>query len=519
MAAAVIVIGSGAAGMSAAVSAAQAGASVTVLEAASSLGGTTAISGGGIWIPANPWAAAHGVEDSPQDALRYLKALELGDSDETLARAYVARGVEAARAVEAHTPLRWQHLVGFADYHAEFDGGKALGRSLEVKPVAAPAEVLAQIRDDPHRVGPITIVEEATASLPDPAEIARRERDGIVTRGRGLIAGLLAALYELGGNARAGVRATRLLTSGGAVVGVEAGGERLAGAVVVASGGFERDPALVRSFLRGPLVAPAGPPSNRGDGLRMGMAVGAALGNMSEAWWSPAMEIGGQTIDGAPLYRMLFMDLARPGGLLVDGTGRRFANEATNYNDLGRAMYAFDAANYAYPAIPSWLVFDALRRSEPVGPLIAGDPDPHWLHRAPTLEALAELIDVPAQALSSTVARFNDHASRGADDDFGRGSYAWDRVSGGSSQLRPLAEPPFYALKVLPGCLGTKGGLRTDEHGQVLRADGGEAIAGLYAAGNAAANLFGCGYPGPGATIGPALVFGWFAGQAAAAAG
>jgi succinate dehydrogenase/fumarate reductase flavoprotein subunit len=515
----VIVLGSGAAGLSAAVSAAQAGASVTVLESASTLGGTTAISGGGIWIPANPWGAARGVKDSAEDALRYLKALELGDSDATLAGAYVARGLEAALAIEDHTPLRWQHLSGFSDYHAEFDGGKALGRSLEVAPVQVPLDALAQIRDDPHRTGPITIMEEATGSQPDAAEIARRERDGIVTRGRGLIAGLLAALHELGGGVRAGVRAARLITANGAVVGVEAGGAQLAGQVVIASGGFERDPLLVRSFLRGPLLAPAGPPSNRGDGLRMGMAVGAALGNMSEAWWAPAMELPGQTIDGAPLYRMLFMDLAAPGGVAVDSTGRRFANEATNYNDLGRSMYSFDAANYSYPGIPSWLVFDAVRRNAPLGPLGAGDPDPAWLQCAATIEALAERIGVPPDALASTIERFNACAARGVDDDFGRGSYAWDRVSGGTAELRPVAEPPFYALKVLAGCLGTKGGLRTDAHGRVLSVASGEAIPGLYAAGNAAANLFGCGYPGPGATIGPAVVFGWFAGQAAAASG
>jgi 3-oxosteroid 1-dehydrogenase len=164
-------------------------------------------------------------------------------------------------------------------------------------------------------------------------------------------------------------------------------------------------------------------------------------------------------------------------------------------------------------------VFDAVHRNAPLGPLRAEDPDPPWLECAATIEALAGRIGVPAAALSSTIERFNGCAARGVDDDFGRGTYAWDRVSGGTRELRPVAEPPVYALKVLAGRLGTRGGLRTDEHGRVLSVEGGESIPGLYAAGNAAANLFGCGYPGPGATIGPAVVFGWFAGQAAAANG
>jgi 3-oxosteroid 1-dehydrogenase len=512
----VVVVGSGAAGMAAAVAATSAGAKVTVLEAAASLGGTTAISGGGIWVPASPWAASAGVEDSAEDGLRYLRALALGDAAPGLCETYVRECVRIARAVEAVTPLSWQHLAGFPDYHAERDGGSAAGRSLEIRPVAIEAGVRSQIRPDPHGVPPITIGEEA-ASPPDREELQRRAERGILTRGAGLIAGLLTALLEHGGRALTSVRATSLVVSDGAVTGVEAAGERFAGEVVLASGGFERNPALVRSFLGGPLLAPAGPPSNRGDGLLMAMTAGAALGTMSEAWWSPAMEVPGATIDSAPLYRMLFLDVARPGSLVVDGDGRRFVDEAANYNDFGRALHAFDAARYAYPRVPSWLVFDGPRRAEGIGAIGADDPDPGWLPRADSLEELAGLAGLSLGPFCETVERFNAQATRGADEDFGRGSFVWDRFSAGTATLRPLTEPPFYALRVLPGCLGTKGGPRIDGHGRVLHAAGG-AVPGLYAAGNAAANPFGCAYPGPGATIGPALVFGWLAGETAGAA-
>jgi succinate dehydrogenase/fumarate reductase flavoprotein subunit len=248
------------------------------------------------------------------------------------------------------------------------------------------------------------------------------------------------------------------------------------------------------------------------------MAAGAALGNMSEAWWCPAMQLPGETIDGATFYRMLFLDCAKPGGVLVDSRGRRFVDEAANYNDLGRALHDFDAANYEFPRVPSWLVFDSARHaSHRLGFRTLGHDDLEWLPHASTLERLAGDIGLPPDALQETVERFNDQAATGVDEDYGRGSYVWDRFSSETSELRGVTEPPFYAVRVLPGCLGTKGGLRTNEQGQVLHVQDGTPIPGLFAAGNAAANPFGCAYPGPGATVGPALVFGWLAGKTAAA--
>ena len=513
----VIVLGSGAAGMAAALAAVSTGARVTVLERSAWLGGTTAISGGGIWVPANPWAAAAGVSDDIDAGMRYVDGLRLGDVDAGMGQAYVREAVGVARGLEARAGIRWQHLVGMSDYHCEIPGGCRGGRSLEIAPVHVSEEAHARVRSDPYGTPPWTINEESSAvERPDEEELIRRTSERVLTRGRGLIAALYDAVRLFNPDVRTDVGDLSLALSGREVVGVDAGTEELRGSVVVATGGFERDPQLVATFLRGPVLAPAGPPSNTGHGLRLGMSVGAGLGNMSEAWWCAAVQVPGEQIDGAPFYRMMFLDLAKPGGIVVDRRGRRFGNEATNYNDFGRSLLELDGADFEHARIPSWLVFDSERhRRYPLAFMSAPKPDGNWLVSADSLIELARLMDVPGSELSSTVRMFNANATLGTDV-FGRGSYIWDRFSSGGDQLRPLGGPPYYAARILPGCLGTKGGLRTDERGCVLAADGSGVIPGLFAAGNAAANPFGCAYPGPGSTIGPAVVFGSLAGEAAA---
>jgi 3-oxosteroid 1-dehydrogenase len=218
---------------------------------------------------------------------------------------------------------------------------------------------------------------------------------------------------------------------------------------------------------------------------------------------------------------LVLTERARPGCIIVDGDGRRFANEAQNYNDFGRSLHAFSPERFGYPRVPSWLLFDHAYRSRyAFGPLRPSDDDPEWLHRADSIETLAKAIDVDPVRMADTVEAFNSYAHAGTDLDFRRGSYVYDRFVGDPKAphptLGPIAEPPFYAVEILPGCLGTKGGPRTDADGRVLRADGTGVIPGLYAAGNAAANPFGLAYPGPGGTIGPAVVFGVRAGEAAA---
>jgi len=501
----VVVVGSGAAGLAAALAAADSGASVTVLERDDLLGGTTAISGGIVWAPANRWELAAGISDSPEAALAYLQSLATGDVDHELMAAFVADVARVVDEIERRTPLSWAVLPAWPDYHSELPSGLDGGRSIWPRPLTLTPELAARVRR------PLDVVDDAAPA-----------NDGVVLRGvvRGhvLVGGLLAALLERGVDVRSGVRALRLLTDGGEVTGVECGSESFRGRVILATGGFQHDRRLAATFLPVPMVAPLGPPGCTGDGLRMALSVGAELGNMTEGWWMPAISVPGEQLDGSPLYRQLHSERAQPGSIMVDRGGRRFVDEAQNYGDVGRAMHRFDASAHRYPAAPCWLVFDgAYRRRYPIGPLEPSQPDPAWLVQAGTPADLALKIGAPA--LPATIEEFNAGAGRGEDPLFGRGTLPYDRWVGDSSAphptLAPLAEAPLYAVAVHAGCLGTKGGPRTDADGRVLDRDR-RPIAGLYAAGNAAASPFGTATAAGGATIGPALVFGFRAGEAAA---
>jgi hypothetical protein len=490
----VAVIGSGAAGLSAALAAANGGARVTVYERGDRLGGTTALSGANAWLPAHEGLP----DDSPEQAASYLRALAVGDYDEELIDVFAREAGPTAARLQRDTPIGLQSIP-YCDYHAEFDGGRATGgRTLEPIPFDPSPEVSAMVRSAPNITGPITYLELASGDI-DREALARRRERGTLTLGRALVAGLLTACLDAGVQIRAGTRVRQLPE---------------ADAVVVASGGFERDPQLVKTFLRGPMLAPVGAPGATGDGLRMAIAAGAALGTMSEAWWCPAISIPGEEIDGVPMHRLILTERARPGSLMVNRRGKRFVDEAQNYNDLGRALHDFDPARYTFCNVPAFLVCDSeYRRRYRLGPLSRRDADPSWLAVGETLAALAEAIGVPAGTLEATVERFNDHAAAGQDPDFGRGSYAYDQFIG---ELGPLGDGPYYAVRVLPGCLSTKGGARTDAHGRVRSAANGLPIPGLYAAGNASASFLGLAYPGAGGTLGPALTFGLRAGDAAA---
>lgn len=510
----VVVVGSGAAGLAAALAAAREGSRVTLLEKADRVGGTTALSGGVAWLPANDLI---GSSDAVA-ALTYLRHLDVGDTSRDLIDAFVSDSARVARVIENATPITWQ-AINFPDYHAEFLGGTTGGRSLEPSAMEVSSSIRRLLRDTPTISAPITYVEIDTGCF-SRTLITHRVATGILAQGPALVAGLLQGVLDAGVDVRTGNPVRRLIVDDHGVRGVVTDKE-VRGRVILASGGFERDPVLVKAFLRGPMVAPTGVPETTGDGLRMAMSVGAELGNMSEAWWCPAIRIPGDDIAGSPLYRLLLSERAYPGSLMVDRLGSRFVNEAENYNDLGRMLHAFDASAFDFARIPSWLIFDAsYRKRYHLATLRRSDPDPEWLIRGDTLSEVAGRIGVPAEILTETVDRFNYQAVRGRDEDFGRGDHLLDRYLGDPRAehptLAPLAEAPFYAVEVLPGCLGTKGGPRTDTFGRVIAADGSGLIAGLYAAGNAAASPFGFAYPGAGGTIGPALVFGTRAGASAA---
>ena len=500
--------------MAAALGAATAGASVIVLERAPKVGGTTAISGGVAWLPGSRAAVDAGLDDSAEAAITYLRSISLGDFDDDLVAAFVGDAARVAAAIEDRTALRWELLEDWPDYHAERPGGRVGGRSIWPRPIELPATVDALVQTSP----------EVRSRDVSPAEADGRVTDGVVlrgpVRGRILVGALFEALQERGVEVRTEARGTRLLGRDGSVHGIAVDGEELTGRVVLATGGFQFDEELVRTFIPGGALAAMGAPGCVGDGLQMALAAGAALGNMSEAWWMPAVGIPGETLGGAPFYRPLHMERACPGAILVDQNGRRFVNEAQNYGDVGRALrLGFEAGAFRQSSAPCWMVFDSGYRSRyPVGSLGPDEPDPLWLHTATTLEDLGTKLGLPGGSLSATVERFNVGARSGIDEEFGRGSYIYDRWIGDPSAEHPTLAPiegaPFYAAEVRPGCLGTKGGPRIDVMGRVRRVGGG-VVEGLYAAGNAAANPFGVATPAGGGTIGPALVFGTRAGEAA----
>ncbi|HEX7034204.1 MAG TPA: FAD-dependent oxidoreductase [Pseudomonadales bacterium] len=534
----VVVLGSGGAGLTAALKAHDEGARVIVFEKADKVGGTTAWSGGMIWIPNNHHMAALGIPDSRDEALAYLSSLSHDLIDPELAAAFVDTGPEMVRWLEANTPVRFRVVEGFPDYHPEHPHGKpGGGRSLEC-PLFSYHE-LGAWRDRVtvgHHYGkaPVVMAESPLGSaVPRPVppeEIARRTAEDLRGCGQALVGRLLKGCLDRDIEIATETRAVALCVEEGGVGGVTLEGPsgrfevRARGGVVLATGGFEWDPDLVRSFLRGPMTSPVSIPTNTGDGLRMVMRIGAALGNMREAWWMPAVEIPGDRGDGRPHQHLFAAERARPRSIMINRRGRRFTNEAANYNAFGAAFHEQDVARFEYANLPCWFVFDQ-RYLDTYGFIggLPGQPAPNWVFCAPTLAQLAATLGVPADSLERTVERWNRHCAEGSDPDFGRGSSAHDTWWGdparkGTPQatLGPLDTPPFHAVEVRSGALGTKGGPRTDQSGRVLHVDG-HPIEGLYAAGNVMASVMGMTYGGAGGTIAPGMVFGYLAGHDAAA--
>src|SRR5215475_5027032 len=524
----VVVAGSGAAGMTAALTAAHLGLSALVIEKAGSFGGSTARSGGGIWAPGNPVLRAAGVADTPEQARAYL-AYVAEEVPAARREALLEYGPEMLGLVLAKTPVRFAWVPGYADYYPEAPGGLAAGRSIEPVPL------------DGRRVLGAELGRLARPYLPSPVAITQAEyrwlslgrhprgvRAAVRVAGRAARARLRGGLVASGVPVRLDTPLTGLVVDGGRVAGVRAmrDGEplqiRARRGVLIATGGFERDEQMRRRYQRGPIGTEwtTGAAGNTGDGIRAGLDLGAATGLMDDAWWGPSI-----ALPGGPYFCLAERSL--PGCLLVNGAGQRFVNESAPYVDAVHAMYEADTPEN--PHIPAWLIFDQRYRDRYV---FAGLP-PHrplprrWyaagsVVRADDLAGLAQAAGVDADGLVKTVARFNEFAAAGRDADFGRGDSAYDRYYGdprrANPNLAPLARPPFYAVKIVPGDLGTKGGLRTDEHARVLR-DDGTVIEGLFAAGNTSALVMGRSYAGPGATIGPAMTFGYLAALDAASGG
>lgn len=530
----VVVLGTGAAGLVAALAARTAGARVVLLEKSAAVGGTTAISGGTCWIPNNGHLAPDARPDSREDALAYLGSLSHGLIRPELAAALIDHGPVVVEWIEEVTSLRFDVVAGFPDYHPEHPGGRPDGgRSLDPGLFDFPrlgdwAGRVVQPAKNPHLTLPETDLGGGDGRIPRDELLERRAND---RRGCGaaLVGGLLESLLDLGVAPRLRHRAETLtVDDAGGVDGVRVATPdgvvevRARAGVVMATGGFEWDPDLSAAFLRGPMDSPASYPANTGDGLRMVMAVGAQLGLMREAWWVPVMRIPGDELFGQPRAQIVLRERTLPRSIMVNRRGVRFTNEAANYNALGGAFHQFDATTFDYANLPCWLVFDHTHWSEYGFAGWRGDTPPCWITSAPDLATLAAEIGVPGDALEATVARWNDLVAAGRDVDHSRGDSAYDGWNGDArnrgtprATLGPLVEPPFYAVEVHSGCLGTKGGAVTDTHGRVLGHDK-RPIRGLYAAGNVMACPTGMVYGGAGGTLGPAITFGHLAGTHAA---
>lgn len=522
----VVVLGSGAAALTAALSAAVAGASVEVFEKAPTVGGTTAVSGGIAWIPAHNRSPEG--ELTPTDALRYLRAQSLGSMDDTLVETFVRTGPAMLDFVEAHSGLRFEIATGFPDYRPELPGGQpGGGRSLSAAPfdLSRLGEWATRITAFPADWSNVGFDAETRARL----HAAVDERTShLCVAGTALIAGLLKGVLDAGVAVSVNARAEQLIAEDGEIAGVRVAlpdrgiGVRARRGAVLGTGGFEWDPVLTQAFLRGPMRGAVSPPNNTGDGLRMAMAHGADLANMGEAWWVPIVQIPGDTIEGRPRSRSVRLERTRPRSIIVNSAGKRFVNEACDYNSMAGAFQYLDPRG-GYVNDRAWMVFDSihLQRYGFLG-VAPGGPAPEWFCESADLAELAAKTGIDAEGLARTVGDWNRHVAAGVDPDFGRGSSAYDGYWGDDTAttpagktLGPIDTAPYYAVPVSIGAMGTKGGPRTDPDGRVLHVSG-EPIPGLFAAGNAMAGPTGRAYGGAGGTIGPAMVFGYRAGYAAA---
>lgn len=545
-----LVIGSGT-GLAAALAAREQGLSVLVVEKSSCVGGSTARSGGALWLPSTAVIDEGGGADSAPRALEYLDAIVGESAPPKRSRAYIEHLPATVEMLRRTTPMKLFWAKEYSDYHAEAPGGSAAGRTCECRPLdtAILGEYLTALRPGVMEVSvpmPTTGADYRWLNL-----VSRVPRKGLATAlkrlaqgvgglalgrryaagGQALAAGMFAGAVQAGIPIWLNTSLTDLTTADSRVTGavMEHDGREVSvtarRGVVLAAGGFDHNMEMRRKFQSESLADnySLGAESNTGDGIRVGQEVGADIGLMNQSWWFPAVA---PLPGGAPA--VMLAERSLPGSFIVNQNGERFVNESTDYMSFGQRVLQLEAAGT--PVESMWIVFDQKYRNSYV---FAAELFPRmaipqrWYDasiavRSDDFGDLASAMDVPVGAFRATVTRFNENAFAGEDPDFGRGRSAYDRYYGDptntpSPNLRPLVKGPFYAVKVVLSDLGTCGGLRADERARVLREDG-TAIQGLYAIGNNAANAFGDKYPGAGATIAQGLVYGYIAAVDAASA-
>ncbi|WP_428674822.1 FAD-dependent oxidoreductase [Reyranella sp.] len=518
----VVVVGSGAAGLSAALAAAVDGAKVIVLEKSHVLGGTTAMSAAGTWVPANHHMQAAGLADSPEETLAYLRATAppgWAATEDALWQALAENSAPMLRFLEERTPLVFE-LVNHPDFYVEAPGGKLYGRM--VSPTLISRYILGRWWNRVRKsVKPqfFTYKEMVSGVLKDPVRAVLKLGPSLVWRvlagkvglGNGLIVGLTRGCLDNGCTILTDADVKRLTTGGDVVTGVDAVIEGKAvtiaarKGVILATGGFDWAPDYMPKYFPG-IDLTGAPDTNTGDGQRMAEAVGAELAHMDQSNIAPATftQYEGRR-HAQPLYESY-----APHCILVNREGRRFVSEGSPA--LGSAIDERGPDGKSKHA-PVWRIFDS-RYSNRLSAMYAAK-DPDFVRTADTIETLAATIRLDPATLRATVDRFNGWSKQGVDRDFHRGETAWERYYTKDRALDTVEEGPFHAAPFLYVSLGTKGGPRTDRNCQVLRKDG-SVIAGLYCAGIAMANPIGTKAVGAGTTIGPCLTFGYIAGKSIA---
>ncbi|WP_347723729.1 FAD-dependent oxidoreductase [Lysinibacillus capsici] len=536
----VVVVGSGAAGLTAGLTAKLQGMKSLVIEKTDRYGGASAISGGALWIPNNHIIKGAGVPDTHELARQYLDST-IGDRvPEELKEAYITRGPEMLRFLYNKTKhMRFQYAKGYSDYYPEKPGGLSQGRSIEplifdltkmgslansMRRATLSTKGFTMNSYEFHKVNMITrTLKGKTTALKLGARLVKSKvtKSDPVALGEALIARLRLSLAEANGELWLSTAFKDFIMGKGRVIGiiVERDGQELKieakKGVVLSSGGFSHNQTLREKYLPSPTNAAwtSSPEGQTGDILEPGVKIGATLDLMDKVWGAPSV------IDpqGHPFF--LVADRGVPNMIVVDSAGQRFVNEAAPYHEFVDTMYKHQEVTQQ--AVPSWILIDASAKSRYIFTgLFPGQAFPKsWFEHgvaksAETIEELAKQIEVPAENLVATVNRFNDFARNGHDDDFYRGDSAYDNYYGDPTLPNPnLAEikkAPFYALRLYPGDIGTKGGLVVDEYARVIK-ENGEPIEGLYASGNCSASIMGETYPGPGATIGPGMTLSFVA--------
>lgn len=530
----VTVIGGGVAGLCASIAAHDTGARTLLVEASDQVGGTASWSGGALWIPVNHHLLASGGHDSREMALAYMRDCCEGQADESLLLTYLDQADSIIRYLEEATPLECE--VGtMPDYQGNRPGGfYEPGRSRSLAPklfnINRLGDQAGLLRRSPYGTMPFGYQEfaEMDAALHperiDAGLYAERLEAGIVGWGEALAAALLLGVLERGIEVRVSTRATGIAYSTGGLGLTLAGGGgegRVieSRAVILCTGGYEWDAGLVDRNFPGLEWTPSTVPSNRGDGWHMAESLGADMGNLGACWGWPSYRVPGEQLpEGVPLMRTTLVERNLPHLVVVNPAGRRFVDESLPYHSIFKALLE-QSDDGRFRNQPAFHVFDAqFREKYAFGPVAPGAPLPDWVYRADSLEGLADAIGVDAAGLAATIEQFNnDVRTQGRDTQFHRGEEPYgqfwgDPENAAGPNLGTLEKPPFHAVPMEPSTIGTCGGPTVDTNGRVLDPRGNP-IAGLYAAGNAAAAISGPAYLGPGGTIGPAMVYGVLAGR------